>query len=101
MTATQPPLGRRRPVLIAHAHGDEEHAERLAGPIRAAGYEVVHRGTVLVGESLMQEASRVLAAGAPVVVCGTIRAMGTGWAYHVVQAARAYNGVLVLGVQVE
>jgi len=88
-------------VLIAHADGDEEFAERLAGPIQAAGYEVVHRGTVLVGESLMQEASRVLAAGAPVVLCGTIRAMGTGWAYHVVQAARAYNGVLVLGVQVE
>jgi hypothetical protein len=90
-----------RPVLIAHADGDEEFAERLAGPIRAAGYQVVHRGTVLVGESLLEEAGRVLGVGAPVVVCGTIRAVGTSWAYQVVRAARAYNGVLILGVQVE
>ena len=52
---------RGRPVVIAHADGEEEHAERLAEPIRAAGYEVVHRGTVLVGESLLAEAGRALA----------------------------------------
>jgi HEAT repeat protein len=88
-------------VLIAHAEGDEAYAEQLAVPIRAAGYEVVHRGTVLVGESVLAEASKVLAVGAPVVVCGTVRAVGTGWAYQVVSAARGYDGTPVLGVQVE
>jgi HEAT repeat protein len=92
---------RPRPVLIAHAEGDDARAEQLAGPIRAAGYQVVHRGTVLVGESLLAEVSRMLALGAPVVVCGTVQAVGTGWAYQVVSAARAYDGALVLGVQME
>ncbi|HET8657966.1 MAG TPA: HEAT repeat domain-containing protein [Micromonosporaceae bacterium] len=88
-------------MLVAHAEGDETFAEKLAAPIRDAGYEVVHRGTLLVGESLMQEATRVLVAGGPVVLCGTIRAMGTLWAQHIVSAARAYNGVRIFGVQVE
>ena len=43
-------------VLIAHAKGEEELAEQLAVPIRAAGYEVAHEGTVLVGESVVAEA---------------------------------------------
>ncbi|MEH2082638.1 MAG: hypothetical protein V7K89_22455 [Nostoc sp.] len=30
-------------VLIAHAKGEEEFAEKLGEPIRAAGYEVAHR----------------------------------------------------------
>jgi HEAT repeat protein len=90
-----------RPVLIAHAEGDDEFAERLAGPIRAAGYHVVHHGTVLVGESLREEVTRVLTAGGPVVLCGTIRAMGTTWAQSVVNAARGFSGVRVFGVQIE
>ncbi|GIF73696.1 NACHT domain-containing protein [Asanoa siamensis] len=76
-------------VLIAHAHGEEDLAEELAGPIRAAGYEVHHGGTVLVGDSLVEEAQQLLNAGAPVVLCGTIKAVGTSWARRVVNAARA------------
>ncbi|GAA0567255.1 hypothetical protein GCM10010172_59050 [Paractinoplanes ferrugineus] len=91
-----------RPVLIAHAPGDEGWAERLAVPIVAAGYRVVHGGTILVGENVITEANRVLAAGAPVVLCGTIQAMGTGWAYGMINAARALNPeVRVYGVAVE
>jgi HEAT repeat protein len=89
-------------VLIAHAPGDEEWAELLAAPITAAGYRVVHGGTILVGESVITESNRVLAAGAPVVLCGTIRAMGTGWAYGMINAARALNPeVHIYGVAVE
>ncbi|WP_306216122.1 hypothetical protein, partial [Actinoplanes sp. RD1] len=66
--------------------GDEEHAEQVAAPLAAAGYEVVHQGTVLVGESLIAEASRVLAAGGPVVLCGTARAAGSRWAHRLVHA---------------
>ncbi|MEU4236628.1 HEAT repeat domain-containing protein [Actinoplanes sp. NPDC026619] len=91
-----------RPVLIAHAAGDEEHAARLAAPIAAAGYRVVHGGTVLVGESAVEEVSRALGAGAPVVLCGTIRAMGTGWAHRTVHAARALDPqIRIYGVAVE
>jgi energy-coupling factor transporter ATP-binding protein EcfA2 len=50
---------------------------------------------------LREEATRVLTAGGPVVLCGTIRAMGTTWAQSVVNAARAYSGVRVFGVQIE
>ena len=49
-----------KPVLIAHAEGEEEIAELLAKPLQNAGYTVVYRGTLLVGESLVEAASRVL-----------------------------------------
>lgn len=75
-------------VLIAHANGEEHLAERLAGPIIEAGYGVAHQGTVLVGESVIGEASKVLNAGGPVVLCGTIKALGTKWARRIVNAAR-------------
>lgn len=75
-------------VLIAHAKGEEEFAEQLAEPIREAGYEVAHRGTVMVGESFTEEASKALGTGGPVVLCGTIKALGTRWARQIVNAAR-------------
>ncbi|MEV7624426.1 HEAT repeat domain-containing protein [Actinoplanes sp. NPDC089786] len=96
---TVPP--RRRPILIAHAQGDEEQAERLAAPLVAAGYEVVHSGTVLVGESLVAEAGRVLTSGGPVVLCGTARAAGSRWAHRLVHATRRYSGVRVFGLEMD
>ena len=88
-------------VLIAHASGEEDKAELLAGPIRSAGYVVAHAGTLLVGDSLVAQASELLAAGSPVVVCGTVRAMGTRWARLVVNAASCHAGVRVFMVQME
>ena len=88
-------------VLIAHADGEEQLVEQLAGPIRNAGYEVAHRGTVMVGESVTGEASKVLSTGGPVVLCGTVRAMGTGWAHRLVNAARRHPQVRVFAVQME
>jgi HEAT repeat protein len=88
-------------VLIAHADGEEEIAEQLAVAIREAGYEVAHGGTVMVGESVTAEASKVLGAGGPVVLCGTIRAMGTEWAHRIVNAARRYGNVPVFAMQME
>lgn len=91
-----------RQVLIAHAEGEEELAESLAGPIREAGYEVVHRGTALVGESITGEASKALGAGAPVVLCATIKAMGTRWARLLVSAARQnYQRARIFAVHME
>lgn len=75
-------------VLLAHASGEPDKAEQLAAPIRDAGYEVAHEGTVLVGDSVIAEASKLLAEGVPVVLCGTVRAMGTKWARQVANAAR-------------
>ena len=88
-------------VLIAHAKGEEALAERLAGAIRQAGYEAAHEGTVLVGESVTAEVSKLLSEGAPVVLCGTVRAVGTKWARRVVNAARGHKGVRVFVVQME
>lgn len=88
-------------VLIAHAKGEEALAEQLAGPIRAAGYDVAHEGTVLVGESVVAEASKLLSAGVPVILCCTVRAVGTKWGRQVVSAARRHPGVRILVVQME
>ncbi len=88
-------------VLIAHAKGEEQLAETLAKPLREIGYEVAHQGTVLVGESVVEEASKTLSLGGPVVLCGTVRALGTPWARRVVSAARHYSGVRVFVVQME
>ncbi|HSG38605.1 MAG TPA: TIR domain-containing protein, partial [Thermoanaerobaculia bacterium] len=79
-------------AVIAHAPGEEELAEKLAHPIREAGYEVTYRGTVLVGESFIEEAAKALSAGGPVILCGTVEALGTGWAHHLVNSARANFG---------
>lgn len=88
-------------VLIAHAKGEDELAEQLAIPIRAAGYEVAHEGTILVGESVVAEASNLLSEGVPVVFCGTVRAIGTKWGKQVVTAARRHAGVRIFVVQME
>ena len=88
-------------VLIAHAPGEESLAERLAEPIRKAGYEVTDLGTILVGESVVEQASKALQGGGPVVLCGTVQALGTGWAHKLVNAARKYSGIRVFAVQME
>jgi hypothetical protein len=88
-------------VLTAHAEGEEALAEKLAGLIRDAGYEVAHRGTVMVAESVAGEASKVLNSGGPVVLCGTIKALGTGWAHRLVSAARQNQRTRVFAVQME
>jgi HEAT repeat protein len=88
-------------VLIAHAKGEKEFAEKLGEPIREAGYEVAHRGTVMVGESFVEEASKALSSGSPVVLCGTIKALGTKWARQIVNAARNNYRVRVFCVQMD
>lgn len=88
-------------VLIAHAPREEACAEELAGPLRDAGFEVAHRGTVLVGDSISGETSRILGEGGPVVLCGTIRALGTRWARTVVNAARGTHDCKVFCVKME
>ncbi|MEA5624724.1 NB-ARC domain-containing protein, partial [Nostoc sp. UHCC 0251] len=75
-------------VYIAHHPKEEDLAEELAKQIREAGYEVVHRGTVMVGESFTEEVSKVLSTVGAVVLCGTSRALGTRWASQIVNAAR-------------
>ena len=90
-----------RPVLLAHADDDEHLAKELARPLERAGYQVVYRGSMLVGESLHAEASKALSAGAPVVLCGTITAMGTPWAHTVVNAARQHASARIFAVQMD
>jgi hypothetical protein len=44
-------------AVIAHAPGEERLADPIADHLRKAGYDVSYRGTVLVGESFIQQAS--------------------------------------------
>lgn len=79
-------------VLIAHAPDEEALAETLVKPIEQAGYTVSYRGTVGVGDSIELEATLALESGGPVVLCGTQRAVGSRWAWQLVNAARATAG---------
>lgn len=88
-------------VLLAHAEDDASLAEKIAEPLRRAGYGVVHDGAILVGESLAGEASKAIAQGSPVVICGTVAAAGTGWAYRLVNAARKHSNARIFALQVE
>lgn len=88
-------------VLIAHAKGEEKLAEQLAAPLRAAGYEVTHEGTLLIGESVVAEMTKLLGAGAPLVICGSMRAMGSSWTRKLANAARALPGTRLFAVQME
>jgi tetratricopeptide (TPR) repeat protein len=91
----------RQKILIAHAEGEDSVAEELAEPLRREGYDVIHRGTVLVGDSMTAEASKALNEGAPVVLCATVRAIGTVWARNIVRAAQPFKGVRVFPVRME
>lgn len=75
-------------ILLAHAPEEEDVATEVAAKLGDAGFEVSHRGTVMVGASVTEEASKLLQAGVPLVLCGTIKAAGTGWANRLVHAAR-------------
>lgn len=88
-------------VLIVHAEGEEQVAEDLAVPLRAAGYDVVHFGSVLVGESLIQEMTKELQTAGPVVLCGTMRTAGSRFAHRIVNAAQQNPNIRVFAVQVE
>jgi hypothetical protein len=92
---------RRPSVVLAHVDEDEDLVRPLVDALEAAGYRVVYRGSVLVGESIVAEVSRALAAGAPVVLCVTIMAVGTGWAYVVANAAQLHPRSRVFAVEMQ
>ncbi|WP_295881005.1 hypothetical protein [uncultured Thiohalocapsa sp.] len=79
-------------VLMVHAEGEADQAEILTKPLRAEGYEPVHQETVLVGDSFTEQASLLLATNGPLVLCGTIKAAGTGLPYRLLNAKRAQKG---------
>jgi len=90
-------------TLIVHAEGEEHYAEKVSEPLLNAGYEVVHHGTILVGESFIEEVTRTLSTNGPIVLCASIRALGTGLAHRVVHAVRAasQSEIRVFVVQME
>ncbi|WP_211363421.1 NACHT domain-containing protein [Saccharothrix saharensis] len=88
-------------MLVVAAEGEEGLADLLAEPIEAAGYQVIHRGTLVVGESVLAETEKALAFDGPVVLCGTIRAAGMLWTSRVINAARSRGNHRVYIVQME
>lgn len=91
----------QRLVHLITAQGEEFLAERLAGPLEEAGFSVRHNGTVMVGESLVGEPAKLLATGVPVVLCATVRAVGSEWAHRLVNAAHATTNGRVYVVQMD
>lgn len=91
----------RQAVYVVCAVGDEALAEQLAAPLREAGYEVAHNGTIAVGESLIGEAEKAITSGSPIVLCGTARAIGSAWAHKIVNAAHGSVPPRVYVVQME
>lgn len=63
------------PVFVVSAEGEDHHAETIAKHLKQAGYQVGHRGHVLVGESVVQETAKLLSREGPVVVCTTVNAL--------------------------
>lgn len=88
-------------VYVVSAEGEETLAERLAEPLREAGYQVTHNGTVAVGESLVDEAAKALESGSPIVLCATARAAGSQWAHRIVNAGHKDGPIRVFVVQME
>jgi Putative ATP-dependent DNA helicase recG C-terminal len=89
----------RRVVYVVCAEGEEAQAELLAAPLRRAGYDIKHNGTIAVGESLIGEAERAVASGAPVILCGTAKAVGSTWAHRLTNAAHAGGRVFVVQME--
>ena len=88
-------------VYIAYADGEETLAESLADPLRRAGYEVTHDGTVAVGESLLDVATQALASRDPIVLCATRKAVGSTWARQIVFAGHTSGPDRVFVVKME
>ncbi|PMR62148.1 hypothetical protein C1A38_05285 [Verrucosispora sp. ts21] len=91
----------RRCVHLVTARGEEYLAARLTQPLEEAGFTVSHDGTIMVGESLIEEPAKLLATGVPVVLCATVRAVGSSWAHRLVNAAHASTTSRVYVVQME
>jgi len=88
-------------ILLAHARGEDEIASKIGQPLKAAGFEVWDHDAVQLGESITETASTLLADGAPVVMCATVKAVGTKWARMVINAARQYPSVKVFIIQMD
>ena len=78
----------RQVVYVLAADGEDALADELSLPLSAAGYAVVHNGTVAVGNSLIAEATKAVAANSPVVLCATPLAVGSAWTHQIVNASR-------------
>ncbi|MGW2938080.1 FxSxx-COOH system tetratricopeptide repeat protein [Streptomyces sp. NPDC001156] len=91
----------KQQVYIVASQGEAPLAETLAIPLRDAGYEVVHNGTVKVGQSVIGEATQALKRNVPVVLCATKQAVGSAWTHQIVNAARVSGTPRVFVVQRE
>lgn len=90
-----------RTVYVVYGEGEDALAQELVRPLGEAGYQVAHHGTVMVGESLVEEAALALASDAPIVLCATRLAVGSAWAHQISRAAQVDGRVRVFVVQME
>ncbi|WP_285741876.1 tetratricopeptide repeat protein [Lentzea sp. NBRC 105346] len=70
-------------VLIAVADGEQSVARQLIGPLRARGHKVSETMLTL-DQTGVATAVRALESGALLVVCATVRAIGTRWTREII-----------------
>jgi WD40 repeat protein len=87
-------------IYVVCADDEDDQAELLAGPLRADGYQVEHIGTIGIGKSIMGTFNEALASGLPLVLCGTLRTMGSSRARQIIHSAQ-HDGTHVFPVQME
>jgi len=87
-----------RVVYIVSHPEEKEPVEELSAMLRQAGFEPQHYGTVKVGDSPLEVATRHLSSGTPMIVCGTYRGVSTRWVKQLANAANSQssNRVFVL-----
>lgn len=78
----------RRVVWLAYASDDEPQADLLSTPLELAGYTVLSRGKIRVGESMIVGTNAALQQQIPIVLCATRAAIGDSECSQVVNAAR-------------
>ncbi|MDQ0030908.1 ATP-binding protein [Arthrobacter bambusae] len=87
-------------VYLLFAENEHEALLPIISRLKEAGYEPVHPGTVLVGQSIVGEAQQVRASGIPIILFATAKTMGSEWTAKLVNAANSSgeNRILVLKV---
>ncbi|MET0424082.1 MAG: trypsin-like peptidase domain-containing protein [Actinoplanes sp.] len=87
-------------VVYLVSHPDEpEIVDKLLPALTEAGFTVQHHASTKVGDSPLEEATRHLAQGVPMVICGTYRGIATKWVGQLAGAANSLPKSRVFVVQ--
>jgi HEAT repeat protein/energy-coupling factor transporter ATP-binding protein EcfA2 len=75
-------------ILLAYENGDEHLVEKIENKLKEKKFNVWSRDSLFIGESVTEEVSKLLDNGGPIVICATIRSLGTGFVKRIFNAAK-------------